>query len=293
MKKEIREQLPKWANFNDGVVYDLVNTDDLDGVMSCRVMEKILDYKVGYFYDFKTLYLSETNIGSNAEKLYLDCATTVDKSIDNHVQAISYNDTVNYNSVNLNNIGRYYGCTNDYYNKYCGSSLLTVMSLLNMPIPEDEETQMILLAIDSTFLGYYSSNNQYKQSNRSHLLYKLQFEELYNLQGRKTASDFYKITDKYNLKAKIKVVDGKLQYTKDISILRQKLIDTMGLDIALPTEEFIIEEQFEELKHYKLPENADLKKWTKENLFNSGIYIHSLAMTRQREISCSYNKIAI
>ena len=65
---------------------------------------------------------------------------------------------------------------------------------------------MLLLAIDSTFKGFYSS--RFRDRNRFFLCDVLGFEELYGVEKRHTSDEFYQIISKYGLSRKIKYNSG-------------------------------------------------------------------------------------
>ena len=69
------------------------------------------------------------------------------------VSLISDWDTWNTDMINLNLMCQ---VTNDNYtDKYAGSTLLTIWSVYDLPLPETEEGKMLLLCIDSAYKGFY------------------------------------------------------------------------------------------------------------------------------------------
>lgn len=88
---------------------------------------------------------------------------------------------------------------------------------------------MLLLAIDSTFKGFYDS--RFTDRNRFFLCDVLGLEELYEVEKRHTISEFYQIISKYGLSAKIKYVDGKLETKLDLETISELLDVKLILDV--------------------------------------------------------------
>jgi hypothetical protein len=169
---------------------------------------------------------------SNSEYIGVDLSLTHGKCFDNHVVMLNEHDDYNYKSINFNvadQISR-----ENYFQKYCGSTLLMIWSLYDIPLPESEEGKMILLAIDSTFKGYYSPYANDKNSNKKYLVDVMGLGELYEVLKRHKQQDFIKIMQKYNLNGKIDVKNGYLNTDIDLPGLRE----VFDLPFLLPKNPF-------------------------------------------------------
>lgn len=150
MREKIKNEFPKWVNEINSQ-YNLILSNDIDSLMSCCLLNYLFQTKITHFYNFKAIYTTD----EKAKNLIgVDIAFSNNfKVFDNHVTRIDKNDKVNILSANLNAI--YNISRENYYKKYCGSTLLQIWSLYDVPLPKTEEGKMILLAIDSSFKGHY------------------------------------------------------------------------------------------------------------------------------------------
>lgn len=241
MKAEYIEKLPKWYNENKN--YELILSDDIDSLASCMVLKQVKGWNIEYFYLFYAMGKTIRATENDTNMIGVDIALCNGKAFDNHVVKFNKDDEVNPLSINLNivdNINR-----NPYFNKYCGSTLLQVWSLFNLPLPESEIGKMILLSIDSSQLGYYSAYPLPQQANKYYLCDVLGFEELYKLQERHKSYEFGKINNEFGLKNKIESYKGKLS-TK---IKLEEISKELGINIELPTERFFPYKEFDECEH--------------------------------------------
>ena len=227
MKKNYLEQIPKW--YMGDTQFDLILSDDIDSLSSCAVISQAKDWNIEYFYNFNGM--GTTKNGTN-EKVGVDIALCNGKTFDNHVVIFHTDDEFNQESINPNIINK--SRRSNYSTKYCGSTLLLVWSLYNMPIPESEDGKMILLAIDSTYKGFYSGNSTFEKANRHYLCDVLGLDELYECQLRHKRYEFEDIEKKYNIKSKI---------ISDVGILSTNLkLDEISkqieLKLELPTDKF-------------------------------------------------------
>lgn len=242
MKQTIKERFPQWVNdTNEKGKYNLCMSDDLDSLLSCYMLDRFFGYKVKYFYNFEQMYGS--NVSNQKETIYVDIAIEgKGMAWDNHVVSIQKNDIINPNSANLNAINRIH-CDN-YYTKYCGSTLLQIMSYYNIPLPKDRERLLVLLAIDSSYLGHYDM--RYKQVHNQYFIH-LGFEHLIEFLDSVTKQDFNKVNSKYSLKSKINLnTNGKLE----TNIKLEMLSELFGFKLSLPEISFIEKEQFTRGTYY-------------------------------------------
>ncbi|ABO50651.1 conserved hypothetical protein [Desulforamulus reducens MI-1] len=134
MKSNIKEMFPVWVN--DNKYYDLIMSNDLDSFFSCQLLETVKGWKPNYFNsDFKSMGITEyANSGSNV--IGVDLSLCSGKTFDNHVVMMNQDDDYNYDSCNFNIIDKI--SRENYFSKYCGSTLLTIWSLYNIPLPKSE-----------------------------------------------------------------------------------------------------------------------------------------------------------
>jgi hypothetical protein len=234
MEKKFKDKLPKWY-IDENTEYDLILSDDLDSLASCMALQQFRNWNIKYFYRFDSMGKTR---GATNEAVGVDIALCNGKTIDNHVTKLHKEDISNPESINLN-------CMEDinranYFDKYCGSTLLTVWSLFDLQIPKSDEGKMILLCIDSSYLGFYSDYKQFRDANRFYLCDVLGLEELYEFQKKCTRHDFKNINNQYKLDYKIKATLGHL--STDIKL--EEVSRLIGLELKLPEDNFILYKQF-------------------------------------------------
>ncbi|MGU9539173.1 hypothetical protein ACQX0N_09355 [Clostridium tepidum] len=238
MKKDIKEKFPKWIN--EDYNYNLCLSDDIDSFFSCLVLNKIKGYKIGWFYNFKSIYRS-VDIEKNK-------IISVDMDLCNNRRCWGNHVTLkNPNSANLNailEISRY-----NYTEKYCGSTLLTILSYYNVDISDlSEKQKMALLAIDSTYLGYWFKDGYYCKK----YLKLMELDCLLEVLERHTKQEFKDIDIKYNLNK------GKIYINKDGQIKTNIKLDKLqelfpNLSFSLP------KNKFKRKREFKIIENCFLK----------------------------------
>jgi hypothetical protein len=260
MKKDIKDKFPKWCNSNEQ--FDLCLTNDIDSLLSCAILKEIKGYNINYFYDFSNLYRIKK---TQNPAIGIDMALTKGKCWDNHVTLLSNNKSANINSIL--GINR-----NNYCKKYAMSTLLTIMSYYNIPLPPTIEGQMILLAIDSSYLGHY--NNYFKPIHNK-FLRTLEYDELIEILDHHTKDDFIEVIKRYNLDKPIQIKKNKL-ITK---INLPELEGFFNVHLSLPNDEFT------KIQNYKYC-SINLK----ENKFKNTEDIFSLALTYKNKIVLSKGK---
>lgn len=290
MKQHYKIKLPEWTNLKKEDKYKLILSNDLDSFISCKLLEKMFGFKIGYFFDFNSLYKLE-NVDESIESIGVDIALNKGKTFDNHVSCIHIqHDTFNPNSANINNIEKIYGASDIYFSKYCGSTLLQIMSIYNIPIPEDIETMLLLLSIDSTMLGYYSKYGIYRDSNKKYLVDVLEFPQLYELQKQVNISEYSNVIRWFNLKTNLSINEkGRLISNQNLFNLQMKLHQTMNLNLSFPDSKFHKIQSFNCL-NMNIPRGEDLRDYTKEKAKELGNDIYSLAVTGKYNITLSYKE---
>jgi hypothetical protein len=147
------------------------------------------------------------------------------KCLSNHVT-----DNKNPDCINLNrycNISRW-----NYTRKYAGSTLLMVMSILDIDINEfTSEQQQILLCIDSTYLHY----NFNKKLANYYVGEIFQYPKLIKVLEQHDQEYFLDLQIQYHLKDKIFIGDNSQLQT---GIKLTELSDIFDIDLELPNQEF-------------------------------------------------------
>ena len=246
MREEYLSRVPEW--YRSFEKFDVVLSDDLDGIVSTSALKFAKNWNVEYFYDFSKLYVTGQTYfkeNKNATRVWADVAITRrEMTFDNHISRKNLGDKLNDLCINPNVLTN---VTNEnYYDKYCGSSALLIWSLYNIPLPETELGKMLLLCIDSTFKGFFGYNN-FKERNRFYLCDVLGFEELYEVEKRHSREEFYELITKYNLGAKTTIdKDGYLHTDLDLDFIGKEL----GIELSIPTDKCFIE--WRELEEHKV-----------------------------------------
>ncbi|ADL08043.1 hypothetical protein [Thermosediminibacter oceani] len=223
MRAEYKAKFPEWTKSDK--YFDLCLSNDIDSLFSCKLLEKVKGYKINYFYDFNCLYKTENAIN---EAIAVDIDLIRGKCWGNHVTPF-----YNPEAANLNIIDSI--SHENYFDKYAGSTLLEIWSYYDIPLPQSEEAKMILLAIDSFYLGYYS---QYFNDiiSHAHYLNVLEMKEFEEILSRYKPKDFEEVKKKYNLNGKI-WIDKDKKLASDIRLA--ELSELFDLDLTLPDIEFL------------------------------------------------------
>ncbi|MBB2482975.1 hypothetical protein H5P36_22700 [Bacillus sp. APMAM] len=234
MKKELKEKFPEWCSDMEQGQNTLMLTDDLDSLLGCTIEKYVKGNDINYFFDFNKIYVADRS--DKRKVIGIDLALHKGKSWCNHVVRISVNDYVNPQTANINALMKVY--SGNYTKKYAMSTALTMWSYYGLPLPATKEGKMILLSIDSGYLGHYR-----KSFNNTHTQYLklLGFDELIDLLNETDESEFVEIQEKYNTKAKIQLNnEGYLTTTLPLAEL-QGFFD---FPIKLPTQQFTLRNQF-------------------------------------------------
>ncbi|MCD8398657.1 MAG: hypothetical protein LUD12_16045 [Lachnospiraceae bacterium] len=244
MEHSYLKRLPQWYTNNE-TEYDLVLSDDLDGLVATAAIKSAnTDWHVNYFYDFDGLYICkkiQNKKNKSATRVWTDIAYIGNEmTFDNHVTLASAQDSYNRLSINPNIFGDKTVSNENYYDKYCGSTALMVWSIYNLPLPESELGKMLLLAIDSTFKGYYAAA-KWHDLNKHFIIDVFGFEDLYAVQQRHTEKEFLQLAGQYQINRKIYMNNGKIKSELDIALLSELL----GIDLSLPLDDFINFAKFE------------------------------------------------
>lgn len=231
MKEEFRSKFPKWIDTEEE--QSLCLTDDIDSLAGATVLRSVKGWNIRHFYDFKSLNTSTDDEGYRA--VGVDMAILKGRTFDNHVTLLNERFEPNSDSANPNAVCKIN--RNNYTEKYAMSTTLLIYSLYGIKLPSTELGKMMLLAIDSSYLGHYKG---YRET-QNNWFRKLGFEELIELQNRKTIDDFHRVRAMHNLCGKIWIEDDGTLHT-DIDIVEIGRI--LELDLQLPVETFKLRREF-------------------------------------------------
>ncbi|WP_052416320.1 hypothetical protein [Paenibacillus sp. FSL R5-0912] len=227
MKNELIAQFPQWCNNKEHGKFNLCMSDDLDSLFSCAILNQLFGYEVKYFYDFNSIYSTEH---IHKPTVCVDIAVEQGMTWDNHVVKIMPNDKVNTESANINAIN---GINRrNYFTKYAGSTLLQIISYYNIPIPKSREARLILLTIDSSYMGHYSKD--FKDTHSRYMEQLELYDLIDTLEHETSTQAYYDVKRKFNLNGKILVNNGHLETTIDLAAM-QGLFD---VDLKLSEESF-------------------------------------------------------
>lgn len=183
MQKEIKDLMPKWSLTKQD--RNLTLTNDFDSLTLSNLLKDLFGYEVNHFYSFKKF----ATLDRSDKRLSIGCDLAINKGYTfcNHLVMPTSNGFKNPDSVNLNNA---LNISNDqYYKKFNLSSLVTAWSLYDIPLPKTEEGKMILLAIDSAYMGWRNPKYQYIMAE---WLERLEMTELIDLLKKYSQADFSK-----------------------------------------------------------------------------------------------------
>lgn len=264
MKKELKEKFPAWCSDYTKGQNTLILTDDLDSLVGCAIEKYVKENEINYFYDFQNIFVADKE--DKRKAIGIDLALHKGKSWCNHVVRINQNDYVNPLTANVNALLKVHA--NNYTKKYAMSTTLTMWSFYNLSLPTTKEGKMILLAIDSSFLGHYS--DAFRKTHNTYL-HLLGFDELIDLLNETTKADYLELQQKYNLKSKIKLNnEGYLE--TDIALA--ELQGFFDFSIELP------QKQFNLLAHFKTQDDYTYRIQSKDQIPN----LISFALTGTRKM---------
>lgn len=279
LKENIKKTLPEWYKDRTNK-YHTILTDDLDSLLSCTILEHEMGWSIEEIFLFKKGKNEQDIKGKTmnvtlSEEIGVDLALHKGKCFDNHITRFSKNDYKNIESINPNlirNITR-----DNYTSKYAGSTVLLLWSLYDLQKEElTDEAMMILLAIDSAYLGYYS--DKYRRYVKYYLTDVLDLPEFYRCITRHTEQEFEDIQDKYRMKEKITLEKNYVTTNIDIDGINDVLLwDTStNLEIKLPESYF-----YEETYYRDVVQHLDYRKRIKtyDEIIKQEPYCYALTKT--------------
>ena len=234
MKQEFKDKFPQWV-FEEAD-YTVCMSDDIDSLVGATIIKQVKGWEVEHFYDFNNLY--STNKKDKRKAVGVDIALVNGMTYDNHVTILSNTSKPNIMSANPNIIERV--SRDNYTDKYAMSTALLLYALYDIPLPSTEDGKLMLMAIDSSYLGYYDYKGRFRET-QCNWLEKMGMEEIIRLQERHTLMDFEEVQRRYNSSKKILLNDsGFLETKMDLEGISQLL----ELDIILPNKQFEIRKEF-------------------------------------------------
>lgn len=268
MQDKLKKMFPEWCSDYKQGEYSTILTDDLDSLLGCAIEKQVKGNDINFFYNFNKLYVADPS--DERKALGIDLALHRGKCWDNHVVRIHREDYVNPETANINALLKVSG--ENYFKKFAMSTAITMWSYYNLPLPATKEGKMLLLAIDSSFLGHY--DDRFKDTHNAYLEL-LGYSELIDLLNETSKGEFFDIQDKYKTKAKIQLNnEGYLQTTLPLAEL-QGFFD---VDLTLPTQQFTLRNQFSDSQGSTLLTNS------KDKLNN----LVSFALTNRKRFKFTY-----
>lgn len=261
MKQDFKNKFPQWV-FEEAD-FTVCMSDDIDSLAGATILKKIKGWEVEHFYDFHNL--SSTNKKDPRKAVGVDIALVNGRTYDNHVTMLSSSSQPNTMSANPNIIERI--SRDNYTNKYAMSTTLLLWSLYDIPLPSTEDGKLMLMAIDSSYLGYYDYKSRFRETQCS-WLEKMGMEEMIHLQERHTLMDFIDVKRRYDASEKILLNDnGFLETKMNLDGINQLL----ELDIILPNKQFEIRREFNR-KSYDLKSKSKYDNGIVEEHYNPFSY---------------------
>lgn len=267
MKKDFKEKFPQWV-FEDND-FTVCMSDDIDSLVGATILKQVKGWEVEHFYDFNNFY--STNKKDPRKAVGVDIALVEGKTFDNHVTMLSSNSKPNIQSANPNVIERI--SRDNYTNKFAMSTALLLWSLYDLPLPSTEQGKLMLMAIDSSFLGYYKGFKKVQCK----WLEKFGMEEMIRLQERHQLTDFTEVKRIYNSSEKIHLNEHGLLET---NMNLEGISHLLELDIILPEKRFQTRKEFERRRY-------TLKPTSKYNngVIEKNYYPFSYALTGKNQLN--------
>lgn len=245
MIKELKEKFPDWVNQINKEDCNLILSDDLDSLFSVALLKFKFGCDVRGFVDWNSGFNGKkqslcTNrcISKKNFAIGVDVAIEEGRAFDNHVVMVNSNDAVNEKSANINVINRIN--RSNYYDKFCGSTLIQIMSLYNVDLSGfNDEQKKVICAIDGMYIPYKVQKIDFSKTQRNYMK-QLEYEELSDFMkfycNKSGYEEFYRVMDTYNLGGKIWTNDkGELESNIDIEGLSELF---GGFDLSLPQGNF-------------------------------------------------------
>lgn len=227
--QQVKDLFPAWTHTKQD--RDLIMTHDLDSVLACTILHYQDGYNINAYASFhEGIGLIERE---NAKKLIgVDFAMTGEKLCwDNHVTGLDANSHFNPNSANLNTIFKINAQTGGTYcKKMAFSTSLQVWAFYNLELPKSDEGKMLLLSIDSAYMGFY---NDFFKPTWIKWMKILGLDELIDFCERHTKHDFEQFKKQYS--ENLKFENGFVTYDEQS---RNFVEAIFGFKLYIPEEKF-------------------------------------------------------
>lgn len=231
MKQDFIEKFPQWV-FEEAD-FTVCMSDDIDSLVGATILKQVKGWEVEHFYDFHNLY--STNKKDKRKAVGVDIALINGMTYDNHVTMLSSISKPNLMSANPNVIE---GISRDNYtSKFAMSTALLLYALYDIPLPSTEDGKLMLMAIDSSFLGYYKGFKKVQCD----WLEKMGMEEMIRLQERHESIDFLEVKRRYDSSLKIYINEDGVLETK---MKLDGISNLLELDIVLPEKQLDLRKEF-------------------------------------------------
>lgn len=227
-KQFIKEKgFKNWYNELDNT-YNLMGSNDIDSWGSICFLYNKFGCKMDLFNSFSTIYHRE-NISTGSvtpqSLVGIDVDLTKNKCFGNHVTYLQNPDVISLDK------GVPYGCR-EYFSKFAGSTLVTILSIYNYDLKDFSEQQLeVLISVDTAFKQYYFNKDLFRYYYEDVLEYPI----FVDIVSKHDKQYFYDIIKEYKLHENIKVNENGYLETK---IELDRLGDLFDIDLSLPTERF-------------------------------------------------------
>jgi hypothetical protein len=225
MQTNVKNSLPDWWTKISPDKNFLVIESDIDSLWTALFLKQKLGIEIGaFFYDFTFLYHNK-EITNGKIPVYVDIDIVNGFTFSNHPMVVE-----NPLAINLN---RGIADTN-YKNKYAGSTLSTVFSLLDFDFSSLSKDQlMLMLCVDAGFKGYY--NPDFREVWLKWYDKALQIPHIEEVMGNTREVEFKNIIGDYKLSSELKLdCDNQLQTDIDFKGIKRQF----NIAINLPDTKF-------------------------------------------------------
>jgi hypothetical protein len=268
MNEQLKNKFPEWCSDMEQGQNTLMLSDDLDSLLGCAIEKFVKGNEINYFYNFNRIFVE--NREDKRKIIGVDLAIHKGKSWCNHVVRIHPNDYVNPQTANINALLKI--SSHNYFDKYAMSTVLIMWSYYGLPLPTTKVGKMLLLCIDSSFLGHY--DDRFKSVHNQYLKL-LGFEELIDLLNETNKSDYSHLQREYKTKEKI-ILNSEGYLETDLPLA--ELQEVFCLPINLP------KKQFDLLAEFKSASGETWQVSSKDKLEN----VFSFALTGKKKFKYTY-----
>ena len=244
--------MPIWCKYKSKDI-QLLTSDDTDALLCYIMQHYYFNRELHYFIDMSSeraykgqygkrygkqyFYADDKANWNKSDILALDTNLRNFKSWDNHIVKINKYDEVNKNSANLNIALDI--CKDNYKEKACVSSIITMLSYYDFDLKQwSKEQLLVLCAIDSL---YYPFTVNYFIDRATYNLKLLEYDFL---------KDFIltNMQEIKNIEKLIKIKEGHITVNQDghltTDINLQELSKIFNINVELPNNTFTLKKTF-------------------------------------------------